>query len=183
MLNNLIGVLGTAIPIAGNYESIATTTVGAGGQAAITFNSVPTTYKHLQIRASSRDTTGTGNFNIQVGNGSVDTGSNYSWHYLLGQGSGSALAGNGTSTTSALIGQNSAGTSNFAGTIIDILDYANTSKNKTFRSLNGWDNNGAGAMFMWSGAWFNTAAVNTIKINASTSFAQYSSFALYGIKG
>lgn len=33
-----------------DYDSIATTTVGAGGAASITFSSIPSTYQHLQIR-------------------------------------------------------------------------------------------------------------------------------------
>ena len=36
------------------YESIATQTVGAGGVASVTFSSIPSTYKHLQLRIMSR---------------------------------------------------------------------------------------------------------------------------------
>lgn len=167
---------------AGAYDALATITVPSGGAASVTFAGIPTGYKHLQIRTTSADTTSTGNFNIQVGNGSVDTGANYSWHYLVGTGSGTPTAGNGTSTSNSLIGQNPVSTTNFGASIIDILDYASISKNKTFRSLSGWDGNGSGAMFIWSGAWFNTSAINVIKINAAVTFAQNSQFALYGVK-
>jgi hypothetical protein len=40
--------------IAGDYQSIETVTVGSGGQATITFASIPATFKHLQIRAIGR---------------------------------------------------------------------------------------------------------------------------------
>jgi hypothetical protein len=33
-----------------DFDSIATTTVGAGGASTITFSSIPSTYRHLQIR-------------------------------------------------------------------------------------------------------------------------------------
>ena len=34
----------------GDFESIATVTVGGGGAASIEFTSIPGTYQHLQIR-------------------------------------------------------------------------------------------------------------------------------------
>ncbi len=43
------------------YESIATTTVGAGGTSTITFSSIPSTYTHLQIRGIGRSDAASGN--------------------------------------------------------------------------------------------------------------------------
>jgi hypothetical protein len=75
----------------------------------------------------------------------------------------------------------------FGGGVVDILDYASTSKNKTIRTLSGADINGAGGdLRLSSGLWFATpAAITSITLYAnggSSDFAQYSSFALYGIK-
>ena len=39
-----------------SYESIQTVTVGSGGQSTISFTSIPSTYKHLQIRMLARAT-------------------------------------------------------------------------------------------------------------------------------
>ena len=69
----------------------------------------------------------------------------------------------------------------FGTFIVDILDYANTNKYKTMRALDGFDANGSGYAVLWSGNWRSTSAVSTITITGGT-FAQYSSFALYGIK-
>jgi len=49
------GIIGSAAPQVGDFESIATVTVGAGGSSEINFTSIPSTYQHLQIRILSRD--------------------------------------------------------------------------------------------------------------------------------
>jgi len=72
-------------------------------------------------------------------------------------------------------------TSGFGG-VTDILDYASTNKNKTVRTLGGFDANGSGYVNLTSNLWSNTAAINTITINAVGTFNQYSQFSLYGIK-
>jgi hypothetical protein len=66
----------------------------------------------------------------------------------------------------------------------DILDYADTNKYKTSRSITSWDGNGTGVVFFYSGNWRSTSAISTVTLTASTgSFTANSSFALYGIKG
>jgi len=166
-----------------SYASIATVTVGSGGASSITFSSIPSTYTHLQLRASH--TMGANNLgiNMQVGNGSIDTGSNYAYHYLLGQGT-AASSGN-ASTQTSWVYYYSVGNATTAIPEIEIwdfVDYSNTSKYKTSRVLAGTDGNGSGEVFITSGLWMNTAAINTIKINTSSNvFNVGSSFALYGV--
>jgi hypothetical protein len=175
------------------FDSIQTITVGSGGQSTISFTSIPTTYTHLQIRAMSRTNyaSGTGggieNY-IRVGNGSVDTGSNYTIHELAGNGS-TARAGAATSQTKSLLGyspRNADLANTFGVYVCDILDYANTNKYKTFRSFAGHSMNGSadGDVELFSGLWMSTSAINTIEIStlAATNFTQYSTIALYGIK-
>jgi hypothetical protein len=185
MLNN-IAALHPAAAALNSYESIQTVTVGSGGQSSIAFTSIPSTYKHLQIRCISRESLGTtlGGMYIQLNS---DTGSNYAWHRLWGDGA-STFAGASTSTTAMLggiIATTSGTASVFSSAIIDVLDYANTNKNKTIRSLTGLDYNGSGYVGVHSGLWTNTAAVTSIVINPDSgqNWQQYSSFALYGIKG
>jgi hypothetical protein len=172
---------------AGAYESIATVTVGSGGAASVTFSSIASTYTHLQVRAITRSTSG--NFNDMLVTANSDSGSNYSWHRILADGS-TVTAGATASTTAITIGVNSSPTQTagvFAANIIDILDYASTSKNKTFRALTGVDNNGSGYVIPYSGAWYNSStAISSLVFTPQSgagNFAQYSSFALYGIKG
>jgi hypothetical protein len=68
--------------------------------------------------------------------------------------------------------------------ILDIHDYTSTTKNKTFRSITGRDNNGSGQITLYSGLWLSTSAITSISLNTSGSnFTTASTFALYGIKG
>lgn len=169
-----------------SYESIATVTVGGGGASSISFSSIPSTYKHLQIRYIARSAIADVSDNIWSRfNG--DTGSNYTFHLIEGTGS-SASAGAGASQTRNLFGRcagNNSGANIFGAAVIDILDYANTNKYKTIRNLAGDDLNGGGSIRFESGLWMSTSAINSITINTTSSnnFQQYSSFALYGIKG
>jgi hypothetical protein len=170
----------------GDYESIATVTVGSGGQATITFSSIPSTYKHLQLRYTARtDRAATQDFLLTRFNS--DTGSNYSYHQLYGDGSaaGSSAGTTQTSMQSGVTAGATATASIFGAGFIDILDYADTNKYKTLRTLDGLDRNGAGQVEVYSGNWRSTSAVSTITITSfgSANFVQYSQFALYGIKG
>ncbi len=182
MLNTISGLLSGGV--AGtDFESISTTTVGAGGVSSITFSSIPSTYTHLQIRGFNKDTTvisGTQVLSVQF-NG--DTAANYSFHRLTGNGSAASSAA-GTSTTLFYTGTTIANVANtFGAFVLDILDYKDTNKYKTARSLDGSDANGSGEISLRSGSWRNTAAITSITLTPTgTGIAQYSSFALYGIK-
>ena len=76
-------------------------------------------------------------------------------------------------------------TSNVFGvSIIDVLDYTNTTTKKTFRGLSGWDNNTSGYVDFGSGHYGgDTTAITSITYSCATGvFAVNSSFALYGVK-
>jgi hypothetical protein len=190
MLNNIAALIGGAAPEVGDFESISTVTVGSGGAATITFSSIPSTYKHLQLRGNARDArAGFGNSNLNIRFNS-DTGSNYSRHKLEGDGGAAAAGGTGSSTWIVSNGCAGAGapTNTFSGHIIDILDYSNTNKNKTLRGLDGVDINGTvsgygGVIELFSGCWLSTAAITSITlIPGEANLAQNTTFALYGIK-
>jgi len=182
----ILGVVASGISgsVASSYESIATTTVGSGGSSGITFSSIPQTFSHLQIRGIGRGTTNNPGLGIVVRfNG--DTAANYSYHWLTGNGA-SVSASASTSATFMDLFENPSSTSTanaFSGGICDVLDYSVTTKYKTARSLNGFDKNGSGEIFLWSGSCRNTAAITQIDlIPYAALIAQYSSFALYGVK-
>lgn len=170
--------------VANSYFSIATTTVGAGGASSVTFSSIPQTYTHLQIRGISRLTNVVANTDVTVRFNS-DSASNYSFHSLYGNGSSVlSVGGANESQMYPMFTVGTSVTSNvFAVGVTDILDYTNTNKFKTVRSLSGYDANGSGYVNINSGNWRSTSAVSTITITSySNTFAQYSSFALYGVK-
>jgi hypothetical protein len=189
LLNQIAAIHGTGVAASTtSYESIQTVDVGAGGSASITFSSIPSTYKHLQIRCIMKKA-GTGNDSFSLLTLNSDTGNNYATHYLLGTGAVALAGANAPSISSIYAGVtwgtgSSFSSSTFSAAVIDILDYTNTNKNTTVRTLTGTDGNGAGQVDLNSGVWLNTAAVTTINIAGNGgNFNEYSHFALYGIKG
>ncbi len=168
----------------GDFESIATVTVGSGGAANIEFTSIPGTYQHLQIRMIARSTTSNASsYALLRFNG--DTGANYAWHWLNGNGASAAASGSGGSTEGYVeeFTGNTATASIFGAAVIDILDYASTSKNKTVRALAGNDRNGSGRLYVYSDLWASTSAITTITLPVNSgNWAQYTTAALYGVK-
>jgi hypothetical protein len=187
------GLFGTGTPaVTNSYESIATVTVSSN-QATISFTSIPSTFKHLQIRGIARTNTGTSLQDVRIRFNS-DTASNYSSHKLYGDGTGAYASGNASQTSgfSGLAVDGGIGASFISASVIDILDYTSTTKAKTVRVLSGNDSNtstAVGYLQYGSSAWYkNTSSVYESVSNidltlTANSFAQYSQFALYGIKG
>ena len=167
----------------GNFFLISSVTA-TGSETTLSFSSIPSTYKSLQIRgiAMAVNATYTRNWNMTFNS---DTGTNYAYHYLLGNGS-TASAGGGATNANTLSGLSVAGSS-LANTpapmIIDIIDYANTNKNKTVKSLTGVNNNGGGAqeVTISSGLWMSTAAITSIQLVINGVYAAGSKFTLYGV--
>ena len=175
MLNNIAATLGGGVPVSlTDYESIATITVGAGGASSVDFTSIPSTYSHLQVRILQFTAAGSADPKMRF-NGAT---TNYYMHSIYNT-NPTVSTYNDSAAMPYLYNENTYP----AVAIIDILDYANTNKNKTSRTLGGYDGNGSGYLFYRSQAWFQTTAVNQITFVASgQNFTQYSHFALYGIK-
>lgn len=173
------------------FVSIATAN-GTGSASAVTFSNIPQTYKHLQLRVTSRTTLGAVVDTMYAYNFNGSTAStNSATHLLYGNGS-SALASNSTGNYSAILGYTTGANalSNSYGTaVIDFLDYSNTNKNKTIRSLFGWDDNGATSQATYVGLQsalpvaLGTGAITEMTILFNGNITTASSFALYGIKG
>lgn len=188
-MSPILGILASSLrsAVEGSYESISTVTVGSGGASTITFSSIPSTYQHLQLRITARGLNSGDECQFQY-TINDDFGSNYAWHLLRANGSG--VFGDGAGSQDAMRAQGrypgaTAISNTFGAGITDFLDYANTSKNKTARTLGANDRNGSGQIYFTSSVWLNTSAINKIIIGNSdgSGMAQYSSFALYGIKG
>lgn len=180
------GISGNLFAPSGAYDSIATANPSAG-TSYIDFTSIPSTYTHLQIRAICRSNDGSsGNNNGLYVRFNSDAGSNYAFHFVTGNGSTATSAGIASQTEMFVNAANPRGgdTANvYSGNLIDILDYANTNKNKTVRTLSGDDLNGSGVVRLNSGLWMSTAAITSIRIFMEGNFAANSQLALYGIKG
>lgn len=180
----LLGILNSQAAAAGggsDYELIETTVLTSSA-TDVYFSSIPQTYKHLQVRMTVR-TTFSGTTAIRVRPNS-DSGFNYYTHRLRGYGSG--VNSSNASDTGRIddILVNSGNASNIFGAgILDLLDYANSNKYKTFRSLHGQYSNST-VVSLSSIQWRNTSAVTDLQLNGwDGSFATGSRFSLYGIKG
>ena len=164
----------------GAYDSIATTTLTTTS-SSITFSSIPATYTHLQVRWMCLNSAPQTDLKLQF-NG--DSSSVYAFHQLYGSGS-AAGAGALSTQTRGFTGSGGSSTNPGVG-ILDVLDYTSTTKNKTARALSGVDENGSGFISMRSNLYFpgTIGAITSLTIAPdSGTFNQYSSFALYGIKG
>ena len=184
----MFGLIASSISgnLSSNFDSIQTVTVGAGGQASASFTSLPTIYKHLQIRLLAKSNRNDQNEAVGIQFNS-DTGNNYASHGLWGDGSSaaaSALNVPGAGISLPWVA-GSLSTNAWGGSVIDILDYQSTAKNKTVKGIQGFDNNGNGQAGFGSGVWVNTAAITTITVKPfyGSLWNQYSVIALYGIKG
>jgi hypothetical protein len=189
MLIPLGFLAGSGGGVASDYELIESVILGSS-QSSVTFSSLDTyssTYKHLQIRWTARsDRSGQDNDVLGIRfNG--DSGSNYAFHRLGGDGS-SVFSESGTSQTLPAFGYTvAAGTTtsnSFGAGVIDILDPYSTTKNKTVRVLSGLTG-GRSWVFLASGLWMNTASATSITVDQlyGPNFIAGSRFSLYGIKG
>jgi hypothetical protein len=175
-------------PASSDYELISTTVLGSS-VASVTFSGLGTSaaaYKHLQLRAVyGSNAGGNGTYIRAQLNG--DTGSNYSYHVVYGQGSSVLSTGGASQTAMPFSPLSGTGSSTQADAIVaDILDFSNTSKNKTTRILAGGP--GYGSINLISGAWYSTSAVTSLSLLAfsqgsASTFGSGSRFSLYGLKG
>lgn len=176
-----LGILASSGAVVPNsYESIASV-AGTGGSGTITFNSIPGTYQHLQLRFLGFSATAGFTVTMTV-NGAG--GTNYAKHLLYGNGSTASGSG-AANTANVTVSQEVVGTESSNGTagIIDIFDYASTNKNKTFMIFSGMDKNGNGEIDLMSGVYKSTTAITSISLIIGGNWTTNSQFALYGIKG
>jgi hypothetical protein len=162
------------------YESI-TTLYPAGGTTA-SFTSIPATYKDLQVRVLSRSArTASSADELYMTINSTSLTKN---HYLFGNGS-SVLTGSATAGWVGISTAASATAGIFGTSVIDIIDYANTNKNKTVRSFSGFDTNGGGEIYILSNFINSTSAISALAFTCSSTntFASGTVIELYGIRG
>jgi hypothetical protein len=166
----------------GAFDLLETTTLTSSA-SSVTFSGLDaySGYKHLQIRMV-----------VQSNNGATmwmrinaDSGTNYSTHYLSGQGSSvssSSFTGSDLiyitpgGAVSAAVNANA-----FTANVMDILDFSSANKNTTIRSLFGNDINPR--ITFLSGLWNSTSAVTSLELSSyATGFSIGSRFSLYGVK-
>lgn len=170
-----------------SYESIASVTA-SGSSAYIDFTSIPSDYKHLQIRGiiKNPDTVGRTDYKLYFNSGASAT---YGTHSLYGDGGSVYATGTASATQMAWAGYTGNFTADFVGvTIIDIHDYASTTKNKTVRAFWGYQTSTSATtnnVGLASSVWVSTSAITSLSFfnSSGSNFASQTQFALYGIKG
>lgn len=168
----------------GSYEPIQTIFLSSN-QQNVTFTSIPQTYKHLEVRAITRDTypnTYPGTYALfnGVGNGT--------FNYIGGDGGG---GGGGIGGAQSAYTGNSAGgdtpTGNYATWICRIPDYTESNKQKMMTVMQGNSANTYSntiALWVWSsGATTPVTSILFGEGDTNYKLVAGSSWCLYGIKG
>lgn len=161
---------------AGNtYVAIATQTLGSN--TTVTFSSIPQTYTDLVLVINGVSTVDEG-AEYQVGNGSVDTGSNYSRTRIMG--SATAASSFRASNQDRFLCDGFSNSSNYGSMqIVQFMNYSNTTTYKTvlFRG-----SSTETYMLAQVGLWRSTSAINTIKVAGyNGNLASGTTVSLYGI--
>ena len=164
------------MPAGSTYTPIATTTLGSAA-ASYTFTGISSSYTDIILISSLPGNQPGANLKIRVGNGSIDSGSNYSYTQLYGTGTGAASL-RASNKTGMNVGV-TAGTNSMQ--IVQFQNYSNTTTYKTVLFRGSAPSNYVDASV---GLWRNTAAINQIYIadESGTNLATGSTFTLYGIK-
>jgi hypothetical protein len=156
------------------YEALRTTTIETA-VPSVTFDlSTITGYTDLVIISSVQNVSSASTISARY-NG--DTGSNYSFTYLIGDGN-TPISGRAANQTFAVHGY--ANNSEFATSITQINNYSNSTTFKTIFDRRGTTTNFTGATIS---TWRNTNAITSILLYNETgvNFAVGSTFTVYGI--
>lgn len=160
--------------MAKTYTPIATQTL-TSSTGTVTFSSIPATYTDLvfvlNIKSTDAgiDTDVTGTFNS-------DTGSNYSWTRIYGDGTTAGAQRTSSQSAMRIGNQSGTGSSAYSPMILNIMNYSNTT---TYKTMIGRPNNPARIVDAYVNLWRSTAAISTVTFNST--FAAGSTFTLYGI--
>lgn len=163
----------TSSTVAATYEPIATQNMN--GISTTTFSSLGSYTDIILVGANL--TRGTANSCFVQFNS--DTGSNYSYTQLYGNGT-NAVSTRATSQTAIMVGDGVSGLSSTPTMIIcQIQNYSNSTTYKTLLSRD-TDSNGSTEAFV--GLWRNTNAITSITFYTGGNFTG-GNVTLYGIKG
>ena len=167
------------------FELIASSTVGAGGTADITFSSISGSYTDLVIKISARTTRSNyfDNINFRLNGGTTSNSQIYLISYdgtSVLSGSGSA---NGGEVLSAITGA-TATASTFGSVDVYIPNYASSTTYKSFSADAVTENNAtANRSGLTANLYSSNTAVTSITIAPQNgTFVQYSTAYLYGVK-
>jgi hypothetical protein len=157
--------------MASTYEKIATTTLGSA-QATVTFSSISGSYTDIVVIINGV-CSNSGELRITLNS---DTGSNYSFTQLYGDGSSAVTARDSNRTTGRL---------SSARTVdnVTIANFQNYSNNTTYKTIITRESPAGSLVQAFVSLWRSTAAITNIVFFPETgTFNSNTTFTLYGIK-
>jgi len=173
--------LGRGVSAAAGFELISSSFISST-TSSVTFSAIPSNFKHLQVRIVGRYTAAVASSKSTLRfNG--DTSGTYSYQTLRGDGSTLTAQQPGAYQSSTWIGNipGASASTGYGFLIADILDYTNTTKLKTIKTL------GGSAAYLdvslHNGLWNSTSAITSILVSdviGGASFAAGSRVSLYG---
>jgi len=167
-------------------------TVTLGSDGTITFTSISGGYNDLVLVGLLRDDDAAETVNsiqMRVGNGTVDTGSNYGYFTYSARGDNTGnVSSSSNSATAAFVGRtcvaNGATAGRFTPVRIELFEYANTAVYRQYLAVAAdWRALGNNRHSHASGEWQNTTdAINIVQLlgDAGGSFKAGSKVRLYG---
>lgn len=161
--------------MASTYEPIATQTLGSAA-ASVTFSSISGAYTDLVLIAQPTASLDGQQFFLRIGNGSVDSASNYSITMLNGNGTSAASQRRSNQTSIIPDYFGAINTTVNGAYIFNFQNYSNTTTNKSvlISSRTSYASEASVAL------WRSTSAINIITFYL-TNFTTGSTFSLYGI--
>ena len=160
--------------MAATYEPIVTVTASGSSSSQTVMTSIPQTYTDL-ILVIQGGANGTGIY-FRVGNGSLDSGSNYSFTKMYGYGSGYGSSRLSNQTKGEFGGSWSVNDN----MILHFQNYSNTS---TYKTVLGRQNSAVDTVTASVTMWRSTSAIDQIQIlTDGANFGSNTTFTLYGVK-
>jgi hypothetical protein len=153
--------------------------------SSVTLDNIPQTgYSDLKIVVSARtsDANSISGMGFRVGNGTVDTGSNYTYREITGDGSTPSFSSGTVSSLNSITNGGSSTSNTFGNFEIYIPAYtSSTAKSMSVDAVT--ENNATSAQArLQAWYWGGTSAINIITFTAtSTNFVAGSTFRIYGV--
>ncbi len=174
--------------MANTFELIASSTVGSGGAADITFSSIPSTFTDICVLLSGRSTASFTRRILRLRINGSSTASDYTGRDVVGSGSAASSGSQPAGTSSYIqiydLPAANATASTFGNISIYIPNYANST---TYKSVSvdavAEDNITTAYMSLLAGIYNQNTAITQIYLAPdSGNFAEYSTAYLYGVK-
>tara|TARA_R110000803_G_scaffold64380_1_gene125369 strand:+ start:880 stop:1380 length:501 start_codon:yes stop_codon:yes gene_type:complete len=161
------------------YQLIETIEVGAGGAASIEFTGIDQTGVDLQVVLSARSS----GYSVALCQFNNDSGSNYSYRSLRGQGVSADSLSNTTTYGWVSYITNVGYTANTFGNAQLYLPNYTSSSAKSYSADGVNEDNATYAyQMLTAGSWTGTAAITSVKlILLSANYLQYTTASLYKI--